>query len=552
LARILAGALGECVHVAGVLNFLRLAEEAGHHTEFLGPATPVRDFIGAIRETNPDIVAVSYRLTPEVAEKLLTGFWHALEEAGLSRGRKFCFGGTKPVAETAKALGFFDAVFTGEEPIEDIMGFLKGKPMVARDEAGYAHTMVERLRQKAPFPLIRHHFGVPAQDIEPTVEGIRKIAEAKVLDVISLGPDQDAQENFFHPERCDPTRKGAGGVPVRTEEDLVRLYEASRTGNFPLMRSYSGTDELIRYAEMLERTINNTWCATSVFWFNALDQRGPMSVEESIREHMQLMKWCGQRNIPVEANESHHWELRGGHDTVAVATAYIAAYIAKKMGVRDFIGAYMLHTPPQMSDRMDMAKMLAKIELVESLADNDFHVYRQTRSGLLSFPVDVAQARGQLGSSVYLQMFLKPDIVHVVAYCEADHAAGADEVIESCTLARQVIMRSLGGLPDITMDPVIKRRKRELVEEAGVLIEAIRTLGGHGVEDALCDPLILARAVRVGLLDAPNLKGNPHAAGAIVCRAVDGAIQAIDPQSGQVVQERERIDRISGTIDVDV
>ena len=87
MARILAGALGECVHVAGVLNFLRLAEEAGHHTEFLGPATPVRDFIGAIRETNPDIVAVSYRLTPEVAEKLLTGFWHALEEAGLSRGR---------------------------------------------------------------------------------------------------------------------------------------------------------------------------------------------------------------------------------------------------------------------------------------------------------------------------------------------------------------------------------------------------------------------------------------------------------------------------------
>ena len=29
---VIAGALGECVHVAGVSNFLRLAEAAGWHT----------------------------------------------------------------------------------------------------------------------------------------------------------------------------------------------------------------------------------------------------------------------------------------------------------------------------------------------------------------------------------------------------------------------------------------------------------------------------------------------------------------------------------------
>jgi methanogenic corrinoid protein MtbC1 len=33
--------LGECVHVAGVSNFLRLAEAAGWKTVFLGPAVPV-------------------------------------------------------------------------------------------------------------------------------------------------------------------------------------------------------------------------------------------------------------------------------------------------------------------------------------------------------------------------------------------------------------------------------------------------------------------------------------------------------------------------------
>ena len=59
--------------------------------------------------------------------------------------------------------------------------------------------------------------------MEETIEGIEKIAEAQALDVISLGIDQDAQENFYHPERQDPRRKGAGGVPVRSEDDYRAL-----------------------------------------------------------------------------------------------------------------------------------------------------------------------------------------------------------------------------------------------------------------------------------------------------------------------------------------
>ena len=38
---VVAGALGECVHVAGVANFLRLAEAAGWRTVFLGPAVSI-------------------------------------------------------------------------------------------------------------------------------------------------------------------------------------------------------------------------------------------------------------------------------------------------------------------------------------------------------------------------------------------------------------------------------------------------------------------------------------------------------------------------------
>ncbi len=67
---IVAGALGECVHVAGVMNFLRLAEAAGWRTIFLGPAVPVDKFLNAIRREKADLVGVSYRLTPATGERL--------------------------------------------------------------------------------------------------------------------------------------------------------------------------------------------------------------------------------------------------------------------------------------------------------------------------------------------------------------------------------------------------------------------------------------------------------------------------------------------------
>ena len=48
--KILGGALGDCVHVAGIVQFLRMAEELGYHTEFTGPATSVPAFIAAAQE----------------------------------------------------------------------------------------------------------------------------------------------------------------------------------------------------------------------------------------------------------------------------------------------------------------------------------------------------------------------------------------------------------------------------------------------------------------------------------------------------------------------
>jgi len=46
---VVAGALGECVHVAGVMGFLPVAEAAGWRTIFLGPAVSVKEVLRAAR-----------------------------------------------------------------------------------------------------------------------------------------------------------------------------------------------------------------------------------------------------------------------------------------------------------------------------------------------------------------------------------------------------------------------------------------------------------------------------------------------------------------------
>ena len=182
--------------------------------------------------------------------------------------------------------------------------------------------------------------------MQATIEGIQQIAEARVLDVISLGIDQDAQENFFHPERQNPRRTGAGGVPVRSAEDYRALFHASRTGNYPLLRTYSGTDDFIRLAEMYTETIHNAWCAIPLFWFNQMDGRGPWDLAGSIREHQQVMRGTVSSGIPVELNESHHWGMRDAPDVICVVSAYLAAYNARAYGVKDYIAQLMFNSPP--------------------------------------------------------------------------------------------------------------------------------------------------------------------------------------------------------------
>ena len=534
---VVAAALGECVHVAGVSNFLRLAQAAGWRTVFLGPAVSIEDVLLAAQREKADLIGVSYRLTPETGERLLGEFAEAA--AGLhEQGVRFAFGGTPPLAVRARQLGFFERVFDGREPPETVLAYLKGQPAANLTQADFPQTTVDRIRWKAPFPLLRHHFGLPT--LPATVAGVRRIAEAGALDVISLGIDQDAQENFFHPERQDPRRTGAGGVPVRSPEDYQALYTASRTGNYPLLRTYSGTDDFLRLALMYVGTINIAWCAIPLFWFNQMDGRGPWGLEGSISEHQKVMAWYGLTGIPVELNEPHHWGMRDAPDVVFVVSAFLSAYNARACGVQDYIAQFMFNSPPGHSDAMDLAKMLAILDLIEPLAGPSFRIWRQTRTGLLSYPLDPDAARAHLAASVYLQMALKPHIVHVVGYTEADHAALPEDVIESCGLARRAIENAIRGQPDMTADPAVAARRSLLVDDARLTLAAISELAGRSIQDPWIDPQTLARAVEVGILDAPQLRGSRFAPGCIQTRMIHGACLAVDA-AGRTLSESERL-----------
>ncbi len=546
MKKIIGLTLGNCVHVAGTMNYLNLAERENYKTEFVGIGISIEELIEIIENKKPDIVGLSYRLSPEPLNSILKNLKESIKANDNLKDITWLFGGTEPTALVAEKYNIFDKIFYGNEDIDEVIAYIKGQENL--EEEIYSGNLIERIDSKYPYPIIRHHLGLSSK--RRTIEAIEKIADAKVLDVISIAPDQNAQEFFFDQENMDESLSGAGGVPIRSEEDLKDLYNAAQRGNYPLLRSYSGTKNILKFAEVLQSTINNAWCAVPLFWYSELDSRGPRTLKEAITENQQVMAWHGERNIPVEVNDPHHWSLRDAHDAIGVATAYLAAYNAKKMGVKDYIAQFMFNVPAYISAENDLGKMLAKKELIESLEDENFNIYRQARAGLASFPADLYQAKGQLAASAYLAMAIKPHIYHVVGFCEAHHAAEAGDVIESCKIIRGIIKNDFLGSIDLTKDANVQERKKELIEEAEIILNSIRSLNRE-VEDPLSDPDTLIQAVKLGILDAPQLKGSSVARGELKTRMVKSALFAYDEENAGIIPEKERIENIFKNVCVD-
>ena len=540
MKKILGAALGNCVHVGGLHRFLKIAESEGYTTLSLGPAVSIQRIVDAIKAEHPNIVALSYRLTPKVATNLFRELKSALQNENLS-GIKFVFGGTPPAALAAEKSELFEKVFSGGESINEIKSYLRGSKGIA-DQFSFPDNLLDRIKQKFPYPLLRHHFGRPT--VEETIEGIKQIAEAGVCDIISLGTDQNAQEHFFHPERMDSNEDGAGGVPVRTAEDLKAIYSSSRTGNFPLLRCYAGTNDLLRWAEMSVETIKNAWAAIPLCWYSVIDGRSTRPISEAVKENQSVMKWYAKKGIPVEVNESHQWSLRDAHDSLAVTMAFLAAYNAKQMGVKNYVSQFMFNTPPGTSPQMDIAKMLAKKELIEELEDGNFKVIREVRAGIAHFSSIPSVAQGQLAASALISLSLKPHILHVVGYSEGDHAVYPEELINSCNIIHGVLQNCLFGLPDMTIDPIVIKRKDKLKQETHILLNALKKLSSNIGDNSWTNPLLIEKSIKIGLLDAPHFQGNPHLCGKILTRLINGAWYAVDNQSGEPINETERTSKI--------
>ena len=535
---IIGASLGNCVHVAGAAHFLSLAEDEGYEALFLGPAISVDTVIDSVEKHKPVMITLGYRLTPENGVTIVREL--IKKSASLTHKPVWIFGGTAPVASLVRELGFFDVIFDGTDDIDDSITFLRTGQLPEKSGAElFAADLPGRLAQKNPYPILRHHFGLPSYD--KTLEGVAEIAQSRVLDVISLGIDQNTQQYFFRPEDRKPEMDGAGGVPVYDADGFMRLKEASQCGNFPLMRCYSGTADVLRLAEVLNKTIANAWCAVPLCWYNELDGRGDRPLKTSMEEAQELIAFHGKLGIPVELNEPHHWGLRDAHDTISVAASYISAYNAKKLGVRDYISQYMFNIPNSLSFSMDLAKVLAQIEMTESLADRDFRVYRQTRAGLPFLSGDDAVAKGQLAATTTLQMNVRPHIIHVVGYSEALRAATPEVIIESCKIVRGVVRSTLHGNADAMFDPRVKERREELMSETGYLLDFIRDEYSGVSDDPLADAAVLSDCIKRGILDAPHIVKGGEFQGSLQTRVREGKCLAWDNKAGRPVDEKARL-----------
>ena len=235
--RIIGATIGKCVHVNGLMNFLKYAKGFGHDTKFIGVGLSGEEIILRAKKEKCDVVALSYRLSSETTENIFKNIEALLKKEKI-KDVGFIFGGTESVCQSARRYKFFDYVIANENDMKDLTTFLSGKKEWKNPQL-YPQNLVERIKHFYPYPLIRHHFG--RSSLTETISGVKEIAISKSVDILSIGPDQNAQEFFFQPEKMDKSVNGAGGVPLRKSDDLKKIYDATRCGNYPLLRCYSGT-----------------------------------------------------------------------------------------------------------------------------------------------------------------------------------------------------------------------------------------------------------------------------------------------------------------------
>ena len=403
-------------------------------------------------------------------------------------------------------------------------------------------------------PLIRAHSGPYSADMtrEQCLKKFNgwceKLAKGGFLDILSIGSSQLSQSNFGEDWKG---RLNGGGVPVNSEKEYHDIWEAARP---MLVRTYSGTKKVEYMADVYERTIHIAWHALSLWWFDELDGRGPNTLYQNLKEHINTIRHISAIGTPVETNVPHHFAFRGCDDVTYIVSAYLAAKTTKLCGVRTFVLQNMLNTPRSTWGIQDLAKSRAMLHLVKSLEDENFRVIVQTRAGLDYFKPNIEEAKAQLAAVTAMMDDIDPDnvyspeIIHVVSYSEALYLATPDILNESIQITRQALQeyrrrKKCGETPDAkTTD--IQNREYRLEEAARKIIDAMETNIVN-----LYSPEGLYIAFTAGWLPVPELWSDSDEFLHAKCwetQMTNGGIELVD--HGLLMTTESRINRCLGFI----
>lgn len=435
----------------------------------------------------------SYRLDPENAMLFFGKLYHFLHRkkllhtnggqikqvyfAGLPEGCRMIskqyggaitvFIGDETPAETLKNLGIEVAsipleVINRSSYDSDRMSFAKDlinsgsftgrntrKPLTYPSYGGRKDTLAERVlynkQQADHLPLIRAHVGPYRDNYQEAkkefLEWIKYLSVSGYLDILSIGSSQLSQSNFGEEWGSKPN---GGGVPINSVQDLIDIYGCSRP---MLVRTYAGTKNIRQLSSIFEDSINIAWHALSIWWFNVLDGRGPNSVRANIEEHLSTLDYIALSGKPYEPNIPHHFAFRGSDDYSYVLSAYLAAKMAKKKGIKHLVIQIMLNTPKHTWGVQDLAKARALVKLIRELEDASFETYLQPRAGLGYFSPDLDKAKMQLAAVTAMMddiepsIINSPDIIHVVSYCEANQLANPIHINESIQITLEALYK---------------------------------------------------------------------------------------------------------------
>lgn len=424
-----------------------------------------------------------------------------------------------------------------------------GRPDYA--ESGTARDgLTARLRfarLNGRLPLMRAHAGpfLPKQRdaVRLMIQWMEDLSKTGFLDIISIGSSQLTQSRFGENWGGEPN---GGGVPINRPEDFMAIATAARP---MLVRAYSGTKDVPAYAEMLERTINIAWHALSLWWFCQLDGRGPLSLRENLEQHVAALNVAANTNKPVENNTAHHFAFRGADDVSSIVTAYLAARMSKKQGVRTYVLQNMLNVPRSTAGVQELAKSRVLLALVRKLQDSTFRVIYQPRAGLDYFSPDLEKAKAQLAASTALMYDVEPDresspeIIHVVSYSEAVRIADPSTIDDSVRITAAALkhypeFRCEAGIDAIVSGEDVTRRTQQLWTQATALINAIES----SIPDTY-SPGGLYRILKDGFIAMPQLWGRRdefERATRWKTRLINGGVKIVD-DDGLPITLEERL-----------